>query len=804
MSRERHRSRSNAKPTGTPEPKRKESKSVERTKEVLNDSNKAHHRSKSKSKDTDSSKHRKTDEKKSKSSSESKKSKSEKSSVKEKHTEKETKRKEEKKRIPSPEPILQLAETYEDDFEEYEDDFESDDEDEENVIRPPVANEQRPTTTVSSSSASSEKANEPVQRLPSEPSTPPKKEAEKNVSPIPPLTEETPMLRRLATRQGGRAPDPVVPQTTTPNAKATRIASAERRIDFTSASAQPTIAPDTFSEMDERYRKLRELVVLEPVFHLIVDVPPIKDYDFYMELFGQSGNSQSSMQTGSDDVSEETQTEEPLNEIKWTQHPPHDDYGWGSESASYETTESKEDEEMAMFRENHLQNPRLKQFVEAAGQVIIDLITSRQKTSSDLLLQNKSVFSFSLGYNSFELGPISQVNRVTTISLNSKEPDIHLAGFFIKESPAEDIVNRTLLVEFYLDHRPPKRLFLSEGDVTSTCYTADGTALVAGVVDGAVEAFDLLEPSNAFPSSLPWMDSPTDIALRLPAYDSSFLSSTLADGKAHPIVEVQVMQNENDFSSQIASLDQSGSVSVWVVLRESQGRPGVRPQAQLSLRLLALIRPDPVIIRFSSQPTPLIANCMVIRPRQQLFLVGTDAGFLCSLSKAKTASSRGPRLIDSKMDVYGEVLCVKVSPFESSVFLVGFSSGSIAVYRFSQLRPTIVLTPPSSSRKPVTSIEWSPISPSIFYSLHGHRRLLVWDLSMGLSPLAVNDLSQQIQQSKVTNTKIWLEKSESKSSKGIAYLVLGLSTGEVQVHALETIRAKNEGTLLTLLKMLDV
>ncbi|KAK6027155.1 hypothetical protein OSTOST_06818, partial [Ostertagia ostertagi] len=104
---------------------------------------------------------------------------------------------------------------------------------------------------------------------------------------------------------------------------------------------------------------------------------------------------------------------------------------------------------------------------------------------------------------------------------------------------------------------------------------------------------------------------------------------------------------------------------------------------------------------------------------------------------------------------------------------VGFSSGCIAVYRFGHINPTIVLTPPSSSRKPVTSIEWSPISPSIFYSLHGHRRLLVWDLSMGPSPLAVNDLSQQ---------------------------VLGLSTGEVQVHALETIRAKREGNLLTTLK----
>ncbi|KAK6017185.1 hypothetical protein OSTOST_17327, partial [Ostertagia ostertagi] len=264
-----------------------------------------------------------------------------------------------------------------------------------------------------------------------------------------------------------------------------------------------------------------------------------------MELFGQSGKSQSSTQTGSDDVSEETQTEESLNEIKWTQHPPHDDYGWGLESTAHEDADLKENEEMAMFRENHLQNPRLKQFVEAAGQVVIELIASRRKTASDLLLQNKSVFSFSLGYNSFELGPISQANRVTTISLNAKEPDILLAGFFVKESPADDIVNRTLLVEFFLDNsQPPKRLFLSEGDVTSTCYTPDGTALVAGVVDGSVEAFDLLEPSSSFSSSMPWIDSPVDIALRAPAYDSSFLSSTLADGKAHPVVDVQVVENE--------------------------------------------------------------------------------------------------------------------------------------------------------------------------------------------------------------------------------------------------------------------
>ncbi|PIO58181.1 hypothetical protein TELCIR_20389, partial [Teladorsagia circumcincta] len=279
--------------------------------------------------------------------------------------EKQSKRKEEQERIPTPEPVVEIAETYEDDFEDYTDDFESDDEDE-NFIRDPNVGDQRPVTAVSSTSNSSGRSIDLVPQPPSKSSTPPKEETERDQTPIPPpVMEETPLLRRLATRQGGRAPDPPTPPTVAANKTVPRIASADRRIDFSSAS---TIDPNAFTEMNERYRKLRELIVLEPTFYTIVDIPPIKDYDFYMELFGQSGKSQSSTQTGSDDVSEETQTEESLNEIKWTQHPPHDDYGWGLESIAHEDPDLKENEEMAMFRENHLQNPRLKHFLEAAGQ----------------------------------------------------------------------------------------------------------------------------------------------------------------------------------------------------------------------------------------------------------------------------------------------------------------------------------------------------------------------------------------------------------------------------------------------------
>ncbi|KAJ1370846.1 WD repeat-containing protein 60 [Parelaphostrongylus tenuis] len=537
------------------------------------------------------------------------------------------------------------------------------------------------------------------------------------------MVEDTPLLRRLASRQGGRSVDPSPPLkptgveektevsktvekkriqytfyqppacTTLPVGRfylfflrqLSRIASATSRIDFTSTS---DVNQNAVAQADERYRKLNSLIMIEHVTYTIVDQPPIKDYDFYMELFGRSGKSLLSTQTGDDNLNEETQTEETLNAIKWTQHPPRDGYGWGTESGIHVGVNSQEDVDMTMFRENHLQNPRLKR-------------TPYHVTS--LLFRSKLLtYSGDISYSLVILG-IGSASRVTTINFNPKQQDVVLVGFFVEESPAEDIVNRTLLVEYFMENdRPPKRLFISEGEVTSTSYNGDSTTLVAGVNDGVVEVYDLLEPSPVFSSSLPWIAGQTRSGRR-------------RESDRETIIEAI---EEDPALSTVASLDESGSISLWIVLRDSQGRPGVRPQSQLSLQLIALIRPDPFVMRSSSQPTPLLATCMVTCAHPSLFIVGFKG-------------------------VYGEVLCVRMSPFVSSMILVGFSTGSLAVYNVAHINPLVVLTPPASLQKPVISVEWSPISSTVLYSLHGHTRLLVWDLSVNNTPQNVHDLSRQ-------------------------------------------------------------
>ncbi|KJH50726.1 hypothetical protein DICVIV_03072 [Dictyocaulus viviparus] len=207
---------------------------------------------------------------------------------------------------------------------------------------------------------------------------------------------------------------------------------------------------------------------------------------------------------------------------------------------------------------------------------------------------------------------------------------------------------------------------------------------------------------------------------------------------------------------------------------------------------------------FQLQSLPTLSHYTpsLVIVRNECSMRGTDIGFLCFLSRTNMLSHKGPRVIDSKMNVYGEVLCARLSPFVNSIILVGFSTGSLAIYNIGYSNPIVVLTPPASSRKPVNSVEWSPISSVVFYSIHGHTRLLVWDLSRGHSPQSVNDLYEQTKMHTVM-TRIWLHKVDNSSSKGIANLALGLKEGIVEVHSLETAIATKNGSLLDVLSKLN-
>ena len=63
---------------------------------------------------------------------------------------------------------------------------------------------------------------------------------------------------------------------------------------------------------------------------------------------------------------------------------------------------------MSIFRENHLENEHLKQFVEASAQVMLDLLSSYQREGKLLDLAERSDLAFSTGAHTIKLQPLAQ------------------------------------------------------------------------------------------------------------------------------------------------------------------------------------------------------------------------------------------------------------------------------------------------------------------------------------------------------------------------------------------------------------
>uniref|UniRef100_A0A915C399 WD repeat-containing protein 60 n=1 Tax=Parascaris univalens TaxID=6257 RepID=A0A915C399_PARUN len=674
---------------------------------------------------------------------------------------------------PPPVPTNEEEEyLYEDDFEDYSDDFEEDSEDDE---------ETHPT---------SHKSDDPKKENTALNSNTELEYLQKY--------NESPMLQRILNRL-----EPFESSTLKSSeqkvTRSPRISSAQRKIDFSNATVTNF---DALSEASTRYDLLKHLVDMEVVYFDFLNLAPLRDYDFYMEMFGDGNRIQVQTQTGDDDLHREVQTEDIDTEIKWTQHPPVDELGWGSivtSNAPQLLDSNEEDPYIALYKVDHLHSEKLRKFISVAAQVIIELIAASTTDKQLSSMQRRSNMSFSAGYNIFSLGKLATASKVTCIRHNDSRL---LIAFYVNSSVAEDIVDKSLLVEFRCgEPQPPERVMLCENEVRCCCYSPDGSSAVfVGLADGSCLAFDLREPSSIFESTLstlPWPETTDDYCLRLAAYDTSFGGITWKSGKNEeqdaPIVDIHAVGewgNDITQSYQVISINQAGTITIWAVIDgSSMGADmdlGLRPGATLKMSRVDTLKPDKVIMNNSMGRLRLIVNAILPNPldRSQ-FLLATDAGFILNVVRMKGITFSGPRIYKADIDVTAEVLCERISNFDPSIILAGLSNGHIALYKLNRAVAILVLIPPNSSRKPVTHVEFSPRCESVFYSIHGGIRLLVWDIATGKSPIAVFDLEKEFQAS-VLCTSTWSEKTKRGNDETtFSFLALGLSNGQTQVHTLE-------------------
>ncbi|CAJ0580795.1 unnamed protein product, partial [Mesorhabditis spiculigera] len=509
--------------------------------------------------------------------------------------------KKQKPRTPTPEPpkAVQADEyEYEDDFEVYEEDFEEDVEDE---VPHDTTQKGR---DAQQGEGTQQKAAEVVEENGSPEST--QRTARADEYEVVKDEDDTPMLRRLRTAQGGRTP--IRPPASVIQAKPNDIVeqidrhpSAGRRIAVADTDVAMPMNFGSDGDLQRRYETLKQLIGLESVGFRVLERPPIRDYNLYLEIFGDSGKTQSYSQTGDDNVNEETQTDELNGNNIWTQHPPGDLFGCGTDADAHVviTDEDLAREVMNIFYKSSAGDPKLVDFVNTAAKVMLKYLGERK--SAYVEMNNRSEAAFSSGYNVLTLGQLSKGSRCNVLLRPILEEHTVLCVFYVKDSVAEDLIQKSLLVEFFMDDiRPPKRVFVSEGEVKCCAYSPDGTVLFGGVADGSCVAWDLLEPAANYANEIPWPDSKDDIVLRSPAYDTSFLSSTFSsNNKTAACVSITIINNPKTQTYQVACLDECGTISVWSVLRDAQTADnlGSRPESTLAMGLTALLRPDSAILR---------------------------------------------------------------------------------------------------------------------------------------------------------------------------------------------------------------
>lgn len=609
---------------------------------------------------------------------------------------------------------------YEDDFEDYEDDFEEDDEEEKKAPK--------------------------VEEKPQKES---KVEAE--------VSFESNIMQRLATshmRRTEASPKPTI---------APKISNAQITVQSTIDNKPYSYHNEEERQTQEqrafgRLNKLRGLISIEVTKSQVFTDLSSNIFEPFNSL--PSNKSHALTQTGKDCHTEEVQTERGETEEKETQCP-------HSESTRIEDGIEKE--------RTSTDRARLKKFFFAATQTIREILISEDKSAEEDETREKSISKFSRGYNPFRLCQVVTKSKSTCI--RKGESDSVLVAYEIFESPAPDLINKSLIVEFFVHkRRPPKRLFVVESIVSVMELSQSSQILYVCLMDGTFCAFDLSITDAFFDDNLPWVDSETNIALRRPTFDSSFLATTVSD--ATPLIGIAL--GKSSVGEEITTIDTAGTISYWIANRVEKN--------ELRLLLTAVIRPHPVLKRHSTS-FAVSAFCHVTNPLR--FFIGTDTGMLYSMYKSDTSQAI-PKIYKTEKEKYGEVTVIAANPSDNTVLIVGFSNGSISVYRTTQAS-SIVNIPTADLSTRVTWISWSLTNPSGFYTIHNSNIITYWDLGFKLSPKSVDHRTDSVQ---VLASDTWL----SENAK-IGYMAFGLSNGDSEVHVLEDPARKNQNeTILEVLR----
>nr|XP_055062952.1 cytoplasmic dynein 2 intermediate chain 1 [Misgurnus anguillicaudatus] len=564
-------------------------------------------------------------------------------------------------------------------------------------------------------------------------------------------------------------------------------------IDFVSAK-QREVSQKVAKKQKKRSEELLRLIDLDfSITFSLLDLPPVNEYDMYIKNFGTANTKQAYVQCNEDNTDRDIQTEEVDVTDKWTQHPPESKAACGGPKASQETA----DESIARMT---IDSQRLTTFLRSATQVMAVLLEENNAESNSLrrLRSQTNALSFSDGClqlntklpflhgRQVSLLQFSQVQRQTLLSVHPPS----------SKTSAVRLDSETVICVWNIwEPSRPQKILLYESEVKCCCFSPGKVTLVfAGTAVGSVVVWDLREHSGTHFSLVVGTEEWT---LRYPTFSTDAVLSGV--GHLSPVVSVEPVLAMAETSSknmvtadieeslglsfQLASLDENGVLTLWVVVEMPKGNDS-GSQSDLGLRPGGKVK----LLHSSSLQTTerLSQDIMACGPPPSLqlkFLPSDSSHYFIATNMGLVRHGTRHRLkvlpkyyrsqFDSCRPV--EVTTLDFSPSGEPLFLVGCSDGTVRLHSVLKEDPLMEWTG-CSSGSPILSVQWSQTRSAVFCVLDAASNFYIWDLTeKDYVPVIIENMHSDW----VTAMAVFGEPAKQNTFSGVA---LGRQSGKVEIQ----------------------
>ncbi|XP_069770822.1 cytoplasmic dynein 2 intermediate chain 1 isoform X2 [Narcine bancroftii] len=567
-------------------------------------------------------------------------------------------------------------------------------------------------------------------------------------------------------------------------------------IDFVAAK-QREINSKVACKQKKRSAELLRLIDLDfSVTFSMLDLPPLNEYDVYIKSFGRTNTKQAFVQSNEDDVDQEIQTDEIETVDKWTQHPGEGNLVCGGENLS-DTFSSD-----SLIK--NIDTQRLTNFLRSACQVIAVLLEEDEaENQANKNIQSKAA-SLSVSDGCSQLNTnlpflngrevlclhFSQAQRQTLLSVHS----------FPKEPGVVKLVSNYIICIWNIwEPSFPQKVLICESEVQCCCFgPGDALSVFAGTVDGSVVAWDLRDCSNIHYNL---QIGEQEWTFRLPTFTTDGVQTAVNHSCAVKAIDpvssptydnciglslLTSQQGSSGLTFQLASLDESGLLNLWVVielpkadLAGSLTDLGLIPGGKMKLihsssidvisflprNLMEMCRPQTLSIKF--MPTD-----------SNHFFIGTDIGLVSH--GTRHGLQVAPRLYKPETDGTRpvQVTCIDFCHFGKTMFLVGCSDGTIRLHSVTKECP-ILQWNESTRGSPIQNMLWALTRPGMFFVLDTASHIYVWDLLQDVSKPVSEEI---LQPDRITTMDILGNPEKPNASSG---LMLAKQSGTIEMQYLQ-------------------